>query len=139
MTPTHMILTHLLKSLHVLIAISLMGCAISCLVIVSSKQLSKQQLTTCYTLNKLMLALVCLAMLLGTLLVHPKHYTFQTHWIQAAYFFVGVFILCLFSLHLVIKKNKLIKKYLWQCAYLALVIIILFIMRDAVTKSSLFF
>lgn len=86
-----------------------------------------------------MLGLVLIAMLLGTLLVIPKHYTFHTAWIQAAYIFAGVLFLALLGLINILKKKKnIIQKRFWQAAYLFLIVILICVIRDAVTKTSFF-
>jgi len=83
--------------------------------------------------------MILIAMLLGTLLVLPKHYTFHTPWIQAAYFFVGILFLAILLLASIIKKKKNItQKHFWQGAYLFLIIILICIIRDAVMKTSFF-
>ncbi|MHB1947493.1 MAG: hypothetical protein ACYCQI_05205 [Gammaproteobacteria bacterium] len=122
-------LIHVLKFIHLLATLGLLGLAIACLSLVSSK---KFDLIT--RLNKIMLALVLFAMLTGTFLVIPKHFTFHTPWIQAAYFFCVIFFLGVLILILTQKHCK--QRWAWYLSYLLLIGILIGIVHDAVTKST---
>jgi uncharacterized membrane protein SirB2 len=72
------------------------------------------------------------AILTGTLLVYPKHFTFHTPWIQAAYLLVTIFSLGILTLQ---KKNK-IPRLIKLFSYLILIVILIGVIHDAVTKST---
>lgn len=127
---------NLLKFIHLLLTLSLLGSASVCLLLISSKQRNhfQSQITR---LNQSMLILAILAMLTGSLLVHPKHFTFHTPWIQAAYLFIFIFSLFIATL-ILFKKHLLKKTWIWRIVYIILIIILIAVVHDAVTKTSLF-
>ena len=71
-------------------------------------------------------------MISGSLLIYPKGYTFHTHWIQAAYLLLSIFVLSIFLL-----KYLKYFKYL-KIIYFILILLLIFIIRDAVTKTTFF-
>jgi len=95
-----------------------------------------------------MLVLCLFAMITGTLLVIPKHFTFHTPWIQAAYLLLLCAGLGIFSL-ILLKKKRILKKgnepfsrkerAVWQFAYFVLAIVLIGIIHDAVTKTTFVF
>src|SRR5437762_1129139 len=93
----------ILKWLHLLLTLSLLGSTCFCLVLVSRKQFDN-----IHKLNRLMLWLLLFALLTGTLLVYPKHFTFHTPWIQSAFILVFLFGTLLSLL------MPLQKKYHWR-------------------------
>jgi len=111
----------LLKFVHVLCALGLLGLIVYGF-IDPSKPLSR----------KIILGLSVLALLTGTLLVHPKHFTFHTPWIQAAYSLLLVFVLM--TLWISAQKNKL-PLWVWRLIYLVLIAILAIIIHDAVMKT----
>lgn len=130
-------LVQLLKFTHLIFTLALLGSAISCLILVGSKKFANtpfHQSHIITRLNKAMLLLGLFAGLTGTLLVQPKNYTFQTHWIQAAYIFLTLFGLSIASLIFLKKKN--IPRWIGIVAYLILLAILIGITHDAVTKST---
>lgn len=133
-------LIHFLKFFHVLITVGLLGSALYCLILIFSKKAApahcvQHDQVTC--MNKIMLLLLVLAMLTGTFLVYPKQFTFHTHWIQAAYF---LSLLCIFGISLLILFKKKIKmRSVWMFSYLVLIVILIGIIHDAVTKSTFVF
>ncbi len=81
--------------------------------------------------NRMMLWLLVLTIATGTLLVYPKHYTFHTPWIQAAYvlavlFGAGVWMLKKFP------QNRWVS----HTGYVFLMILLIGIIHDAVTKTA---
>jgi len=129
----------LIKFIHVFIAMSILGCAITGFVKVSGKHLTSFKLAQCHKLNKIILSLLLCGMILGTALVYPKHYTFHTPWIQAAYLFIAIVILMLGFLRYLIKRQMVKTRIFWQLAYGLLIMMIGFVIRDAVMKSTWLF
>lgn len=133
-------LIHFLKFIHLLSTLGLLGSAIFCLALVCSKKFTAVNLNypdLLTRLNKIMLVLAFFAMLTGTFLVYPKHFTFHTPWIQAAYLFVMLFSLGVLSLLLLKKKRE--QRWLWCLSYLVLIFILIGIIHDAVTKTTFLF
>lgn len=123
-------LVYLLKFIHVLLAISLLGTTVYCIVAVGCKQASYHHL------NKTLLLLSLFALLTGSLLVIPKHYSFTTPWVQAAYIFILSFGLWVTTL-LLLKKKKWLNHPVWgSLSYLFLILLLLVIIHDAVNKST---
>ncbi len=130
----------LIKFIHLLFAVGLLGLTFFCVVLISVKrtqQISPARIHTFTTINKVMLGVAFLAALTGTLLVYPKHFTFHTPWIVAAYLLVGVF--CLLVSVLLIIKNKQRDHWLWWWIYTMLPILLIAVVHDAVTKSTFLF
>lgn len=124
---------HFLKFFHVLIALSLLGSTFFCLISVKSNKVVR------HYLNKSMLGLATLAVITGSLLVHPEKFTFHTHWIMAAYSFVFLFALGV-SLLIFLKKKEFSGKRLIEIfLYSGLVILLFIIIQDAVTKKTYLF
>jgi len=74
-----------------------------------------------------------LSILTGTLLVHPKHWTFHTEWIKAAYLFIFIFLLGIVAQHFIKLKNPALSRVF----AIFLIIILCLVVRDAVTKTTL--
>ena len=126
-----------LKFIHLLLTLSLLGSTFLCLFLVSFKKntfiFSEQN----KNLNRIILWLLVFAVLTGTLLIYPKHFTFHTPWIQAAYvlvFLCGALVSLLMSLN---KKRKW--PWLWSISYLLLALMLIGIVHDAVTKTTFLF
>jgi len=128
---------HFLKFLHLIITLGLLGSAMYCLILVGSKKIvtaSFNQQHSIARANKLMLVLVFLAAITGTFLVYPKHFTFHTPWIQAAYVLVILFSLILVAL--LFFKTKYTSRWIGQSVYLLLIVLLICIVHDAVTKTT---
>ncbi len=124
-------LIHFIKFFHVLIALGLLSMTGYCLLQVDPKNQAKIN-----QLNKALLLLSPFALITGTLLVHPKEYSFHTHWIIAAYLFLLIFsAMIAYLIHL---KSTFSGKWRWRAVYLLLMGILLFIVHDAVTKTTFF-
>ncbi len=116
-----------LKCLHLLFVLGLLGTVLySLFLFVTSKGRIPSTPTPCIW------ALASGALITGTLLVHPRHFTFHTPWIQAAFVLLGIFFGGMLLLQTV--KNKKAVATLW----IALLIILVFMTHDAVSKSMLF-
>lgn len=122
-----------IKFIHVLFAIGLIGGTSYCLVAVGSKKFNWMWC------NKHLIYFSIAALITGVLLVYPTHFTFHTAWIKAA--FLLVFVFCTGILILFLIKNKIALKNLWfwRVMYLALVVILILITHDAVTKTTFLF
>lgn len=124
-----LILVYLLKFIHVLLALSLLGTAIYCIIAVGLKKKCNVRL------NKTLLVLSFFALMTGSLLVIPKHYTFVTPWIQAAYVLVLSFGAIISTL--LLKKQSWLNHPACSClVYLMLTVLLVVIIHDAVTKST---
>lgn len=133
-------LINFIKFIHILFTLALLGSTTYCLIVVSSRKFSRipsVSRDTLTFLNRMMLWCATFAILTGTLLVYPKHFTFHTPWIQTAY--VLVFILgSLVSILLAVKKKQRIR-WLWWSSYAFLLMILIAIVHDAVTKTTFLF
>ena len=127
-------LTSFIKFIHLLAALGLLGLTISCWILVGAKNFSDLQNDIFSRFNKIILSLGALAMVTGTLLVYPKHFTFHTPWIQAAYLLLLIFCGMIFSLLLYKTKRK--NSWIWRCIYFVAIIILIGIVRDAVMKTT---
>lgn len=125
-------LINALKCIHLLLTLSLLGSIFYCLILVSLKKY-----TELIRFNRIMLWLLVLTILTGTLLVYPKHFTFQTPWIKAAYIFVFLFG-TIVSMLLVFKKRAY-SRAVWGISYFLLMMILIGIVHDAVTKTTFLF
>jgi hypothetical protein len=124
------VVIHLIKFMHLLFALSLFATTFICLIYTFSPKFSASKRLNAH---KLLLVFSLLAMISGTLLVYPKNYTFQTTWIQAAYFLlllIGFIISLLIFFH---KKPKRI----WAVGYLIILLLLSLIIHDAVRKTTL--
>jgi uncharacterized membrane protein YozB (DUF420 family) len=120
-------LIDLIKFIHLLITLSLLGLTFHCV-------------TTKDTLNlkRINITLFCLgvfAILTGTLLVYPKHFTFHTPWIQAAYVLVVSFCLCVGAMIFFPQKSYTRKSFL-RGVYFILLMLLVVVIHDAVTKTT---
>jgi uncharacterized membrane protein len=100
-------LVNIVKFIHLLFVLGLLGSTVYCLTLIGSKKfaLANTHLHEKITrLNKLLFSFGLLAMLTGTFLVYPKHFTFHTPWIQAAYMLVISFSICVAALLMFRKK-----------------------------------
>lgn len=122
-------MVNFLKFIHVLIALSLLGSTFYCVAFA--------RLRSAYVMriNTLLLCLGILALLTGTLLVYPKHFTFKTPWIIAAYLLLFVFCGGLLLLNKMKFKIQSINKLI----YIFLFFVLILITHDAVTKTTFLF
>ncbi len=124
-------MSYFFKFLHVLFAVGLLSTAIFCFILFLFRKYAEHQ-ALILRLNKMMLILAVLALITGTFLVHPQ-FTFHTPWIQAAYIFVTLF--SLIVLGLIFFRKKIVASGLSVFIYFLLIIILIVIVHDAVTKS----
>jgi hypothetical protein len=138
-------LIHFLKFIHILITVSLLGAVIFCVILISSKKFTLRDFycnNNVTGINKIILWLSVLTILTGTFLVYPKHFTFHTPWIQAAYILILVFSSAIGSLLWIRKKKQLaallpqFQRWLWLFVYGLLTLILVGIIHDAVTKTT---
>jgi len=119
----------LVKFVHIIIALSLLGMV--------GFTWSQPGTLRIVTLQKILLPLVILAMITGSLLVYPKHFDFHTPWIQAAFLLCSVFAIFVLCMRYVIKDPQ--KIWLWRLSFGGLIVILVAIIHDAVTKTSLIY
>jgi hypothetical protein len=133
---------YFLKFAHVLVALSLLGLAVYCIVLTGSR---KYAIANIHHHNKIlrahraMLVIVVFALISGSLLVYPKNFTFHTPWIRAAYLFCMVFVAGILGMTLWKKKFVTSKRMTWLTLYILLIIILLGLVHDAVTKTTFLF
>lgn len=127
------LLIHFIKFLHLVFALSLLGMVIYCFGMTRKITVpSTHRHTRLLHLKKILLFASVAAALTGTALVYPKHYTFHTHWIQAAYGLIAIFIGSVFFSH------KFKSKLQWIALLTCLTIILVAIIHDAVMKQTFF-
>ena len=83
-------------------------------------------------INQTLLWVTSLTMSTGALLVHPKHFSFHTPWIQAAILLSSTYLVGLFLLILYPPK----KRGGLMAAYLLLWTLMVLITHDAVNKTT---
>lgn len=128
-------LVNIIKFIHLLCVIGLLGGVILCITSMRSKAFNNS--ISLSTVNKTLVWLGILALLTGTLLVHPKNFTFHTPWIQAAYLLLAGFILgILFIKRYSLRQKSKLGRFTTQLLYLILSIVLILIMHDAVTKTT---
>lgn len=120
---------NLIKFIHVLLALSLLGLTGYCLTITNAHQTKKF-----IFLNNKLIIISVFALITGTLLVYPKHFTFHTPWIQAAYILLLFYILTIKLCMLFFKK--ITYPSMWRFIYTVLIMILIIIIHDAVTKKT---
>lgn len=126
-------LINLVKFIHILSILGILGSAFFCAALLASKKfLATNSNQHIYFLNRAILYLSTLGIITGTLLVYPKHFTFHTPWIQAAYLFMVIFSLGILFLQKKMQLPRLIKLF----TYLILIVILIGVIHDAVTKST---
>lgn len=111
--------------------LGVLGSTFSCLVLIASNNSAWQN--TVSRFNKALLCFALLAMTSGTILVYPKHYTFHTPWIMAAYLMVLIFVGVVLMLMMLKKKSV---RWLWMGVYLFLLLPLVVLIHDAVSKTT---
>lgn len=123
---------NLIKFIHMLCTLSLLGGTLYCFV-----HTAKTRSLATSTMHRTILYIGTFALLTGTLLVYPKHFTFHTPWIQAAYILVVSYlsIIGLMSRY----RGKLIFKYhgIILTIYFSLIVLLVLVIHDAVTKTTI--
>ena len=129
-----MMLTNLLKFSHLIFTLSLLGSTIYCFILTLFKQQTIEIGVQIKQLNQFILLIGILALMTGTFLVHPKHFTFHTPWIKVAYLLIVIFSLGI--AWLIAHKNRQKSRWLTCGIYFMLLIILGLIVHDAVTKTT---
>lgn len=117
-----------LKFFHVILALSLFGLLFYSIKTIGTKKFSSQ------FFHRGTVGLVFLSLITGTLLIYPKHFTFHTPWINAAYLLVFIFLVGIFFLKKL--QQKIIPRIILQIGYLSLFILLMVVVHDAVTKTT---
>lgn len=120
---------HIIKFAHILFALSLLGLTAYCLSLANTKHQ-----TRLIFFNKNLLIISFFALLTGSLLVYPKHFTFHTPWIQAAYLLIIIYGIMV-GLFIAFSK-KITQTWIWRCFYITLIVVLILIIHDAVTKHT---
>ncbi len=136
-----MLFIQLIKCIHIVAVLGLFGTALFCLVQLGSRRFARGNARARERLgraNRYLLALALVALLSGTLLVHPKQYTLHTPWIQAAYLYLLILGV---SIGLMLKYRRQLAAHrgLALLSYLALIAILVLFVYDAVTKTTFLF
>lgn len=126
-------LIYFVKFFHLIFALGLLGLTAACLFQANRNSASLLRL------NNMIFLFAFIAALTGTFLVYPKHFTFHTPWIQAAYLLVLLFCAGIFLISVL--KKTFSQRLIWvtRLLYVPLIFILLLIMHDAVTKTTLLF
>jgi hypothetical protein len=135
-----LLLVALIKCLHLVLTLSLIAAIIYCVMLVTAKKFALNNTYhqhKIHRMNRTILGLAALAVLTGTLLVYPRHFTFHTLWIQTGYVLVGLFISMVALLIWVAKKKYTLAPHTWLMMYLFLALLLVIAIHDAVTKTSL--
>lgn len=121
-----------LKFLHILCALTLFGCVL--FNFVTSFIAPKKMLSV--NIDYLSLVIIIVLFITASFLVIPKGYTFATPWINVAFTFLTIVMIqmCI-VIYLKVKKNCL--KNLLTLNYGIMLIILVMIIHDAVTKHTL--
>ena len=85
--------------------------------------------------NRIILWVSVVAILTGTLLIYPKHFTFHAPWIEAAYLLAFILGTLVFLL-LYTKRSFNLNRWLWRGIYIVFTMILIGIIHDAVTKTT---
>jgi hypothetical protein len=120
-----------IKFIHLIFALSLFGMTLYSFICVS-----KNKIATSSFIYKLILYISLLALLTGTLLVYPKHFTFHTPWIQAAYILVLCYACIVGLCHRY--QHSFLFKYngVLFFTYFLLIVLLVLVIHDAVTKTT---
>jgi hypothetical protein len=116
-------LVNIIKFFHILCVLSLLGGTFLC--------------AFSNRFKKALIIISFFAILTGTFLVYPKHFTFHTPWIKAAYVLSFLFIMGMIFISWLDKKNKS-KKLIYFFSIFSM-IILFFIIHDAVNKNTFLF
>lgn len=136
-------MTEFIKTIHLIIVMLLIGSMASLMVL--SFKAAQEWHKARYLVLRILLWLLLFTTITGTLLVHPRHFTFHTHWIIAAYALV---LLCGGLLHYPYRQQRKLTrsalaytlKGIWLERTILLISMLGFIMviHDAVAKQTLF-
>lgn len=107
----------------------------------ASGQAATHHLKFSLSLDYGLLALWCIAVSTGTLLVFSKGYTFNTPWIMAAYFVLVVLVLallftCSLKRRYLLTQNVARGLFAWHACYVVQLLLLLVVMHDAVYKMT---
>lgn len=139
-----MLLIYILKFFHILCVLGLLGFIMHPIISITTKNstgITRHTPLKINSLHKYILWLSLLVMLTGTFLVYPKHFTFHTPWVQAAYLLLILFCLGILLLQNQTKNTPHIsedKRFVLLCSYIFLLIVLTCITHDAVTKTTFF-
>lgn len=145
----------LIKFLHVLFGSAFLGWIIVSFIFISrAKNTSSSQMLNTALLglvicDVILLLIILLQFITGTVLVPMEHRLFSTPWIQAAYLFLGcifIILLVLFTMKSCnwyqIKFKKSVSYFRWPYVYYLgnsfIILFLIAIIHDAVTKTTLF-
>jgi uncharacterized membrane protein len=145
--------THALKLLHLLNGTLLLGTLISSYLVVlyagrqQSACLFTSLIRSTFIFDIVVLLTLLAQLLTGSLLVHPRHYDFNTPWITAAYILltvvVSLWILTIFTRinhYRRVAHNNFVSTPKRLHIYYALILIaVILIIHDAVTKYTFLF
>jgi uncharacterized membrane protein YozB (DUF420 family) len=130
------VFVNFLKFIHLLAVLGLIGATIFCLRLIIGKKFfhaNDKQLQLLTRVNKIILALGAIALITGSLLIYPKHFTAHTPWIEAAFGFTFIFICVVL---LIIQFKNTLSRPVFLCTYLFLIILLVIITQDAVRKTT---
>ncbi len=118
---------YLVKFLHLIFALSLLGGTLYSFLAVNSKKFKFR------FMNIHLLIFSVFAAITGTFLIYPAHFTFQTPWIQAAYLLLSIFVAAIMGIIFFGNREK---KFLLRALYFILFFVLMLIVHDAVVKGT---
>ncbi len=122
-----------IKFIHIMASMSLLGCTFFCFARSVPKASFDTAQQTMRLIHKFLLLMVILAIMTGTFLVYPKNFTFHTPWIQAAYVLALIYLMLIL---LIIRTKSTLTTHGFRFIYGVLVLILVFITHDAITKTT---
>ena len=120
----------ILKFIHVLCVMGLLSLSAYCVVM-------KPSFMKIHRVPLYLLGMALFALITGTLLVHPKQFTFHTPWIQTA--LVSTILLCTTMIVFTVFFARTWKSFGIKVFYLVLLITFIAIAHDAINKTSFLF
>lgn len=142
------------KFIHVLLGITLLGSLTIFYIFINSAIRQHDNVALKYTtqfslyMDLLIVLIFVVLFLTGTFLVYQKYFSFSIPWIRAAYFLLALTVICWMT-SFIIRFNNYKKlcnnnfeqfqyKRLFHSCHWLIILFIIFIVHDAVTKSTLF-
>ncbi len=131
----------MLKTLHLLIATLILGTQVInyCLIPLSQKHGNGDMtVKIAIIIDTIIVALLLAMFISGTVIVPLYHWNYHTPWIKAAYIFLTI-TTALWIANIFLKKSFLNKKpqyFLFHVINISLIILLIVIMNDAITKNT---
>lgn len=149
MSMSQVLYVDLPKFFHLLFALILLGVSLLAFVSVVRRQSPAQRLQALsfsLFLDWILWVALAITFVTGTVLVVTRHVGFHTHWIQAAYLFLGLAAGLVAAMHrwklktvrALISGGRAKAVFHLYCLQSVFFLILIFIVHDAVTKTTFF-